>query len=148
MNSQVISTTRNSTCSHIWLMFPIQYLIGPSTPAPTAQPPVPPHCGQIYCAYHVSISELPWDPLTAQHRTAEVRAGNNELFWPPQPQCTCRKVPGRPHPFLWMAHLLGGLDWPVSLTTLQGWSVLLLQGQSFFQILGVIFTPLALLPAL
>ena len=85
---QVRSITRNRTGSHIQLMFPIQPLIGACTSAPSDQPPVPPHCGKIYCAYHVQISGLPRGPLTAQHRTAELRSGNSELSWSAKPQGT------------------------------------------------------------
>ena len=94
-------------------MFSIQTLIGSSTPAPTAQLHVPPHCGQMSCAHYILISELPWEPNKAMNRTAQSRTQRTIQA------CTVTmktKTPGRLHLFVWMTGLSAGLDWPVSIS--------------------------------
>ena len=104
---QVRSTSRNVTCN------PIQTMIGPSTPAPTAQPHVLPHCGQIHYAYHVLISEFPEGPTKQQ--TTQLSAGHREPFKSAWPQQKHRKTTGKSHVFVLLAGLPGGFDWPMSL---------------------------------
>ena len=118
LNLQVRSTIRYFTGSHIWLMLLIQPHSGLTTPAPTAQPHVPPHCGQISCAHHVLISELPWGLLTAPNSRAQRRT--QRAIKTAQPQWSHIMNPRRSCLFVWLAGLPGAFDWPASVLPIQG----------------------------
>ena len=98
----------------IWLMLPIHLQRGPINTGPNAQLHVPPHCGHIYCAQHVSISELPWDPLTAPKSRSQSRTQSTIQA------CTTQRTQGKRHGnsclFVWLAGLPGSLDWPGNLS--------------------------------
>ena len=94
-------------------MFPIQPHSGLTTQVHTAQLHVLPHCGQILCAHHVLISELPWGPLIASKSRVQSRTQRTIQAW--AATMNTQKDTLKILPF-WLAGLPGSLDWPVSLS--------------------------------